>query len=578
MSEAMNVSRPPTAANFGKSDHNGNAAASVIDREISSTSQRSWPRRDFLAAMSCGGAVLAAAPYGFAKSRDVPDLARGIVFEDADGSGRRTDRSRGLPDVLVSNGRLVTRTDEHGAWELPVEGESTTFFVIKPRGWIPAKCRRQILRGYYIHCPAGSPQQQYAGIAPTGPLPASIDFGLRPQVEPDRFTALLCGDPQPRDAREVDFIAQSAVPQLKQSRAAFGVSLGDIMFDRLEHFDRLNDAMSLVGRTWFNVLGNHDLNFDSRTNQFANETFRRVYGPTYYAFDWGPVHFLVLNNVEWTGADPNDPNSKGSYRGFLGERQLEFIRNDLAQVPEERLVVLLMHIPLHPGGDPGPSICTVDREDLFRILERRRHTLSFSAHLHWHGHVFLDERHGWRGALPHHHVITGTLCGSWFRGAPGPDGIPHGVMSDGTPRGYLEVEFEGNRFNIDGYRAIGQSKQHQMRIHVASDVPLAELSQHAVFVNVFNGSTKSEVRLRVGDRPWVAMEQVAAHDPAYVALYERDRELAPPYFGASKPSICPHLWRAALPDDLEPGVHALEVVTRDMFGNQYQDMRPLRIS
>ncbi|MBX3416608.1 MAG: calcineurin-like phosphoesterase family protein [Pirellulaceae bacterium] len=546
--------------------------------EIGADNKSGLQRRTFLTTVGIGSAVLAGAPYGFAKSIRRDEIARGIVFDDTRGNGERKEQSRGLADVLVSNGRLVTRTDENGHWELPVEEGSTTFFVIKPRGWGTARCQNHLNRSFYIHHPDGSPKQQYAGVAPTGPLPKSIDFGLRMQEEPERFSALFCGDPQPRDAREVDFIAQTVVPQLRGTRAAFGVSLGDIMFDNLNHFERLNDAMGLVGRPWFNVVGNHDLNFDSRDNRFSTETYRRVYGPTYFSFDWGPVHFLILNNVEWTGANPDEPGSRGSYRGFFGERQLEFVANDLAHVPEDRLVVLSMHIPLHPGGDVGPSVSTVDREGLFRLIESRRHTLSFSAHLHWHGHVLMGEELGWRGALPHHHVITGTLCGSWFRGAPGIDGVPHGVMLDGVPRGYLEVDFDGNRYNIDGYRGIGMPRQQQMNIHVANEVPQNEVGNQAVYINVFNGSEKSEVRMRIAGRAWESLPQVAEPDPAYVALYERDKDLKAPYYAASKPSVCAHLWRGELPGDLETGTHLIEVVARDMFGNHHHAVRPVRVT
>ena len=47
-------------------------------------------------------------------------VARGSVFADDDGSGVRRPGSRGLPGVLVSNGRDVVRTDAEGRWGLPV--------------------------------------------------------------------------------------------------------------------------------------------------------------------------------------------------------------------------------------------------------------------------------------------------------------------------------------------------------------------------------------------------------------------------------------------------------------------------
>ena len=372
---------------------------SIVDR---APSAHAWNRRSFLQIALAGGASLAWAPRLW--SRESPVFARGVVFHDRDGDGRRGPRDRGLGGVAVSNGREVTLTDGKGRWELPIDGEATTLFVIKPRGWRPRLSAHNLSRGYYHHQPTGSPKQKYAGVAPTGSLPDSIDFALTPQDEGDKFSALICGDPQPRNLREVGYLARTVVPELIGTKAAFGVSLGDIAFDDLTTHEPLVEAFGLIGVPWYNVLGNHDLNYDARDNRLAYESFRRVFGPTWFSFNHGPVHFIVLNNIEWTGADPQVPESKGSYQGRLGERQLEFVAQDLRHVPKNRLVVLLMHIPLHRGFDPRPSVSTTDRQALYRLIEDRPFTVSFAAHTHFLGHVFLDGQDGWRGARPHHHV------------------------------------------------------------------------------------------------------------------------------------------------------------------------------
>jgi len=537
-----------------------------------------WSRRSFLQAALAGGTSLALAPLIRAQAPPAP-LARGLVFHDRDGDGRRGSRDKGIGGVAVSNGREVTLTDSKGRWELPVDDEATTFFVIKPRGWQTRLSAQNLSLNYYHYQPAGSPKQKYAGLAPTGALPGSIDFALTPQEEKDKFTALICGDPQPRNLREVGFLARTVVPDLVGTRAAFGVSLGDIAFDNLTTHEPLVETFGLIGVPWYNVLGNHDLNYDARDNRHANESFRRVFGPTWFSFNQGPVHFIVLNNIEWTGADPNVPGSKGSYRGRLGERQLEFVANDLKLVPKNRLIVLMMHIPLHRGFDPRPGVSTTDRRALYRLIEDRPHTVSFSAHTHFLGHVFLGEEDGWRGAQPHHHIIAGALCGSWFKGAPDERGVPHATMADGTPRGYFEVAFDGPQYSMDGYRSLGRPGDYQMHIDVADEVSARDLGNTEVFANVFNGTERSVVKMRggAGDE-WRAMEKVEAAAPRVTRLHERDKDLQPPLFPAQAPmSNCPHLWRAALPEGLTPGSHLVEVMATDLFGNRHQGSRPVRV-
>jgi len=59
--------------------------------------------------------------------------ARGSVFEDTDGSLRRGPGSKGVPNVLVSNGRDIAKTDADGRWSLPVQ-PGNAVFVIRPSG------------------------------------------------------------------------------------------------------------------------------------------------------------------------------------------------------------------------------------------------------------------------------------------------------------------------------------------------------------------------------------------------------------------------------------------------------------
>jgi hypothetical protein len=540
---------------------------------------RTWSRREFLQSMLAGSAGLTLAPRLWAQTPP-PALAQGIVFHDQDGDGRRGPGDPGIEGVAVSNGRAVTLTDSRGRWRLPVEGDSTTFFVIKPRGWKTRLSRHHLCLHYYHHHPHGSPRQRFPGVPASGALPESIDFALSPQDEPDRFKALVCGDPQPRDLREVGYLAQTVVPDLVGTEAAFGVSLGDIAFDNLDTLEPLSQVMGLVGVPWHHVPGNHDVNREAADNRQAFETFRRVFGPTYSAFQHGPVHFLLLNNIEWTGKDAAAPDRQADYRGGLGERQLEFVANYLPHVPREQLVVLLMHIPLQCGYDPSPRMQTVDRPTLYRLLEDRPHTLSFSAHTHILGHLFLDAADGWHGPQPHHHIMAGALCGSWFRGAPDERGVPHATMSDGTPRGYLEVEFDGHRYALNGYRSLGRPREYQMHIELPSRVARSELARTPVAVNVFNGTERSEVRMRCDatDR-WRPLTQVRETDPRAAWLHERDRQLASPYYSLPAPMArCPHLWKAPLPQDLEAGMHLLEVAATDMFGHTHRAVHPLEVT
>ena len=124
-------------------------------------------------------------------------FASGVVFHDRNRDGVRGRFEFGIRGVAVSNGREVVRTDRHGRYRLPIDGEAI-IFVVKPTGFATAIGENQLPLFYYNHKPDGSPENlRFPGVAPTGPLPASIDFPLTRQREPGRFDVLLFGDPQP---------------------------------------------------------------------------------------------------------------------------------------------------------------------------------------------------------------------------------------------------------------------------------------------------------------------------------------------------------------------------------------------
>lgn len=488
-------------------------------------------------------------------------LASGVVFHDLNRNGVRDVGEPGIAGVLVSNQREVVRTDSKGRYQLPV-GDDTILFVIKPRGWQVYLSEYNLPQFFYIHKPNGSPKLRFPGVEPTGELPQSVDFALYPQREPRRFSAIIFGDTQPRDVKEVGYIARHIVRELVGTKeASFLTVLGDVVFDDLTVFEPLNRVLAQIGVPVHPVLGNHDMNFDSPDDRYSDETWERTYGPPYYAFEWGRVSFIVLDDVIWYGARDG---SSGRYEAGLGEQQLTFIRNYLNLVPKDNLVVLLMHIPLW-------QLPEAERTELFTLLAPFSNTLSFSAHTHIQTHRFFGAPEGWKGRNPHHHVNAGTASGSWWRGVPDPIGIPHATMGDGTPNGYLLATFEGNRYTIR-YKTARRPADYQMHIYVPDIVPMREVAQTRVLVNVFFGSERSSVEMRIGEKGnWIPMTRVTEPDPAFAEMKKLEEQYTLPGLRLPGVSNCTHLWAAQLPPDTPRGTYVIHVRTTDMFGQVYFD-------
>jgi hypothetical protein len=492
--------------------------------------------------------------------------ARGVVFLDKNDNRQLDDGEKGLAGVRVSNGREIVKTDEAGRYEISVDDDDIVF-VIKPRGMRTPLSEDKLPRFYYIHKPQGSPASRFAGVAPTGPLPASIDFPLYEQKEPAQFRALLFGDPQPRDQKEVDWVAHDVVEELVGADASFGVTLGDIAFNDLDTFESLNQTIALIGIPWYNVIGNHDINFEARHDHHSDETFERVYGPPYYSFDYGQVHFIVLDDIEWFIPTPG---GEGEYRGGLGAEQMEFVTNDLALIPEEQMVVLLMHIPL---------VGVRDRHDLFRLIEKRPFCISISGHTHHHEHRYITKEDGWMGPEPHHHIINVTVCGSWWSGAPDERGIPHATMADGAPNGYSIINFDGTKYTLD-FKAAGRGADYQMEIHAPDEVSPDALADTTVYVNVFNGSQRSKVEMSLDGRAWTAMQHTREIDPKYQAVFDAEAAVlarSKSFRQLPEPKASSHLWKASLGSTAAAGPNLLRVRATDANGKTHHAQRVIRV-
>lgn len=515
----------------------------------------------FLALLSTSAGSLAA------------QTARGVVFEDGNENGVRDAGEPGIARVGVSNGREVVLTEEDGQYTLPV-GDDNTIFVIKPEDYRLPLNELNLPQFYYIHKPAGSPELEYAGIAPTGPLPASVDFPLIAAAEPDTFTALFFGDPQPYNLTEVGYFARDIVAELVGvDDIAFGMSLGDLVGNDLDLFQPLNEAVARIGMPWFNVYGNHDMNFDAAADELADETFEATYGPTTYAFNMGEVHFIVLDDVIYPR-----PDGERGYIGGLHEDQLEFVENTLRHVPTDHLVVLAFHIPIFLEKPFGETFRIADRTRLFELLEDYPHTLSLSGHTHTQRHHFFQVDEDWLREEPHHHYNVGTTSGDWWSGTPNERGIPDALMRDGTPNGYALITFTGNEYLID-YRVAGSPADHRMNIYAPAVAPRNESFRGEVYVNFFQGSERSTVEFRVENGDWRPMRKVNEQDPI-VSLRRVEWDTSERLLEGARPSnpvLSKHLWKARLPTDLPLGEQVIEVRATDMFGRTFHGRHTYRI-
>ena len=493
---------------------------------------------------------------------------KGIVFYDKNENGVYDSGDKPLKDVAVSNSREVAVTNRKGEYELPLR-DNSAIFVIKPRNWAVPVDEKQMPRFYKMYSATGISGTKYEGLPATGPLPESVDFPLLPSEEPDKIKALIFGDTQPRDNKEIYFMSDDVIPEVIGTDADFGVTLGDVVFDDLNLYDHLTGSLSNIGIPMWYVAGNHDFDFTGNNTTEARGTWYRKFGPSWYSFSYGPAHFIVLDNVRWIV-----DGDERYYRTGLGDDQLKFLQNEIERLEEGQLLVLLTHIPYEGSRDWHDE---AEKQAFYKLLASHPKSVSLVAHTHRHYHHFLDKEAGFPGNEPHHMISMGTVCGAWWTGAPNEFGIPHTMMSDGTPNGYAFLHIDKNEWKLE-WRTAGEASEVQMHIHAPEVVSTETKNEIKIVANIYNALPNAVVKMRIGDEgEWMEMKRVPQKDPYRLAVKERESQLEEvPWRKMGGDYDSEHIWEASYKPKLNPGVHFIQINAQDDW-YEYKGKRLIHI-
>jgi calcineurin-like phosphoesterase family protein len=509
-------------------------------------------------------------------------LAKGTVYLDANANGLYDVGEHGIANVKVSNGVNVVKTNAQGQYKIVLPPESI-LFISKPTNYRLPLNEVQLPQFYYRHYPNGTPDLaawKWPVIQPTGTLPKTIDFALLEGAVPDAFKAMGFADPQTTTNEELDMMRKDIIDALfgNPYEAEFGLVAGDVVNDNLALYERHNGLMAQIGIPMWNVPGNHDLNPESPNYTYATQTFKSVFGPDYYSFDYGQVHFLALNNVGFKG--------KGQgYEGHIDANQMQWIANDLKDVPSNKLIMIITHIPLltYANNRTFPKgINTQNLDELLNVLKRFEYVYAIAGHdtsNSWK--VEINHAHGWHGRPFIAHTLAETRGGGWHTGPRDERGVRPATMQDGNPNGYYIFYFDGNKVKPRFIPAGGNPKD-RLRITLDPQLgPPKSLEQaHAlgldrgvqadstfVVVNFFDGGERDQVTISLNGKTAVPMQYTERTDPFYVQQYQKYKGTSDAF---ASPAISSHIWQYPL-SNLEPGVHSAIVIATDEFGFKDQE-------
>jgi len=293
----------------------------------------------------CAGPAVATASTESSRRINPTPCASSVVFEDRNGDGRRHPSEPPLPDILVSDGESIVRTDAHGRFQLPAVSGARTVFVIKPAGYAFAR-RADGLPDMWrdLHVTSGP-------AAKDGGLPAGSachDIGLcretRSMRQRDALRVLLFGDPQPKSALEVDYYARDIVEPIIRPNP--GGSNPTRSNPGRSNPARSNPAESNLGGS--NLAG-------------SNPTESKVAGAN--ATEAG-----VINTAASAAADSASTRAVGTHRGRaiadLGLTLGDIVDDDLSLYPAMNAVTAKLGLPwLHVAGNHDIDVDASSDED-----------------------------------------------------------------------------------------------------------------------------------------------------------------------------------------------------------------------
>ncbi|WMY78028.1 calcineurin-like phosphoesterase C-terminal domain-containing protein [Citricoccus sp. I39-566] len=529
---------------------------------------------------------------------ETPEVLEGVVFDDLNQNSQQDEDEPGIADVSVSNGRDIVTTDEDGAYELPAF-ENMTAFVTQPAGYQVPVDEENVAQFHYHHLPEGSPELKYGGLEPTGALPAAVNFPLAQDEDAAAATqeCLVGGDVQTYTEEEIEYARAGAFADLA-ARSGYencgALFVGDVAGDDLSLYPGIRTLTEMINGPARFLPGNHDIDFDATEQEHAFDSYRAGLGPEYYSYDVGDAHFVALNNVEYPFSGDT------TYNGAIDEEQMEWLRQDIANTPEDKLVVIAAHIPLLGFADQNGTQHQTDQvKEIHELLEGRE-AISLAGHVH----AIENLREGdslasWKelfdvDELPFPHLTVGAISGDWYSGEMLDDGYPTALQRDGAYPGVLTMDLEGNQVS-ERFTRTGDDGTDQMALGLntpayrdwfeenidAEDAapefedPLTvgqdELADTWLTTNFFMGATGSTVEVSVdgGEAQAAERTQPMQGEEQYTGAEYSDPTAVQEQLvhGGSVADRTSHLWRLPVPEDLEAGEHTAEVTATDVHGN-----------
>lgn len=494
----------------------------------------------------------------------------------------------GVENVVVSDGAEVTVTNEKGIYQLKSAKKWGYVFISVPSGYeVPS---------------VGVLPQFHRALKNSADVVERADFKLEKVDGQDSYKIFMLGDMhlanRTGDLGQFAQFTSDLTDYMTRHKGEkmYALTLGDMTWDLYWYSNSyyfpqyLNTVNSQIKNLQiFHTMGNHDNDFQTRSDYDAAVKYVDQICPTYYSFNIGKVHYVVMDDIDCSSYDGTESRN---YVTSLSAEQLDWLAKDLSHVDKTTPVVVAMHAQVFYPTTSGFKIDhdPVNTLRLFDILDG--YTVRFvTGHTHKLFNVTPDapivDGHNFR------EYNSGSVCASWWWSGNLTPGIHIGT--DGTPGGYGIWDVTGTDFQCL-YKSTGWPEEYQFRsydlnnVHFSmADVPLmpSDISAsvknaYMQYVNAYPQNNDNEVLINIWNwnsdwtlsvvdekRKTLPYTEVWAYDPLHIAALSVKR------FNNAKLTQTPsfitdkftHFFKVKA-DDADTD---LVITVKDEFGNEWTE-------
>ena len=489
--------------------------------------------------------------------------------------------TEGIPGVVVSDGVEVVQTDKDGVYQFKSKKKHKYVFISVPSGY--EAMSEGVLPKIHVQLTKGENE------------PERVDFPLVEAPGQETHKMLFFGDmhmaARTSDAKQfANFVADiNALVSANPDEQIYAMSLGDMTWElywvsnKYAFDEYLRDANGIKNLQIFHTIGNHDHDMAFAGDFDTVTKYKRSMAPTYYSFNIGNVHYVVIDDIDCKNTGANTSASR-VYDDNVVSEQLEWLKKDLSFVPKTMPLVITMHAPVYNDSNNN----SLNNASAFEQIISGYTTHFWTGHTHK---MYNVDKLSSKKIFEHN---AGAVCATWWWTGHLTSGIH--VAQDGAPGGYSIVDVTGTDFKWC-FKGTGKDVNHQFRTYDRNQIVMtaekfvpsnkqsasnnkafedaakdwiSPNDANYVYINVWNYDAKWTIEVKE-DGKALNVERVTIKDPLHLIAYNAKTPTGG--FGTSNTK---HMFRVKA----SSATSTLDIKVIDRFGNVYTETmtRPKKFS